>query len=198
MATSIPPNHAHNFAGLKCPLTTLICREKTVILGDVTIGGDCVIHPTVQILARHGPIIIGNNNLIEERVNIINNRAEPMVIGDHNVFEVDAHCESPRVGNHNIMESKSRVGMSIELSDYCIIGAGCTLPEHKLGNRQEVDEIERLTPNTVISGKHLKRTVVPNLPPSSHSSQLDFLRKILPNYQKLWRPANLPLTPEQR
>lgn len=193
MTSAISPSN--NFANLKCPPSTIICREKTVILGDVTIGSDCIIHPTANIIAKNGPIIIGSNNLVEERVNIINNRSEPMIIGDHNVFEVDSRCEAPRVGDHNVLESKSVVGKNVELTDNCIIGAGCTL-----FNQETIDEenVKKFPSHTVISGENMSRRVVPDLPSSSHGSQLDFLRKILPNYQKLWRPANLPMTPQQR
>lgn len=188
--TSIQPTHPDNFAKLKCPISTIICREKTIIIGDVTIGSDCVIHPTTNIIARNGPIVIGNNNLIEERVSIVNNRPEPMIIGDQNVFEVDSQCESPKVGNNNILECKSFVGPNIVLTDNCIIGAGC-----RLLTDQDGAKLDTFESNTVVSGQSLNRRIVKELPASSHNSQLDFLRKILPNYQKLWRPANLPATP---
>lgn len=196
MATPIQPTHPDNFAKLKCPPSTIICREKTVILGDVTIGPESVVHPTTCIIARNGPIVIGSNNLIEERVIITNNRTEPMIIGDHNVFEVDSYCEARRVGNNNVMESKSFVGPNVELTNNCIIGAGCRLSNND--EQAEQPEIDRFEPNTVISGRNLNRRTMSDLPASSHASQLDFLRKILPNYQKLWRPANLPQTPPQR
>lgn len=203
MSSTISPTHPHNFANLKCSPSTLICREKTVIFGDVTIGTDCIIHPTAYIVARDGPIIIGNSNLIEERVSIINKKAEPLVIGDHNVFEVDSSCEAIKIGDHNILESKSKVSDDIELKDNCIIGAGCVLSNiHKHDNEIDDDKdkkVKREFPsNSVICGKNMSNRVVSDLPPSSHSSQLDFLRKILPNYQKLWRPPGLPLTPQQQ
>lgn len=180
-----------NFAGLKSSGSTLICREKTVIIGDVTIGPECVIHPTTNIIAKNGPIVIGSSNLIEERVQIVNNQPEPMVIGDNNVFEVDSRSEASKIGNFNILESKSKVGPNVQLTNRCIVGAGCTLIA-----------VEIVQPNTVITGKDSNRRVVQDLPASSHSSQLDFLRKILPNYQKLLHPlktlpvsSDLPATP---
>jgi dynactin-6 len=56
---------------------------STSIKGQITIGAGTVIHPAVTILAevwfvslpayvQGGPIIIGENNLIEEQVVIIN------------------------------------------------------------------------------------------------------------------------------
>ena len=195
MASSILPTHPDNFAKLKCAPSTIICREKTIILGNVTIGPDCIVHPTASILARKGPIVIGSNNLIEERVSIINNRPETLVIGDQNVFEVDSHCEATKVGNNNILECKSFVGPHIELTNNCIIGAGCRLTPLDDQPDQGNNKTDVFAPNTVVSGAELNRRVVKDLPASSHTSQLDFLRKILPNYQKLWRPSNLPATP---
>lgn len=195
MTTTVSATHPNNFSQLKCSPSTLICREKTVILGDVTIGPDCVIHPTVSILAREGPIIIGSNNLIEERVVIVNSRQEPMIIGDHNVFEVDTCCEAPRIGNHNVLESKSKISPHVELTDNCIIGAGCEISNQKEANHGEMRKIQ---PYTVVSGKDLTTRVVEDLPTSWQTSQLEFLRKILPNYQKLWRPGGLAGTPQHK
>lgn len=196
-ATPVIRPQNDNFQNLKSHPSTLICREKTIILGDVTIGEECVIHPATVIIARKGPIVIGNSNLIEERVQIINERPETMMIGDHNVFEVDAYCGALLVGNHNIMESKSRIGKNIELTNNCVIGAGCDLTDDTVTTDEDTD---RFQPYTVISGKHLDRRIVTDLPTNSYTSQLDFLRKVLPNYQKLWRPlaTNLPLTPQTK
>lgn len=182
-ATYLDPN---NFINLKCHPSTLICREKTTILGDVTIGSHCVIHPTTTIIAKRGPIVIGNHNLFEERVEIINKNERPLLIGDHNVFEVDSHCEATHIGDNNILEIKSRIGDNVQLTNYCVIGAGCDLTREFPSSVAPVKRVEVFPPNTIISGQKLKREVVRRLPPSSHSSQLDFLRKILPNYQKIW------------
>lgn len=191
--TNIPHNHADNFAKLKCPISTIICREKTIIIGDVTIGPDCVIHPTAHIIAKHGPIVIGSGNLIEERVEIINNKPTALLIGDNNLFEVDSRCEASRIGNNNILECKSFIGPNCELTNNCIIGAGCRLKD-PAGHSVE-SQVEIFQPNTIITGSNLNRRVATSSPATSHTSQLDFLRKVLPNYQKLWRPSNLPATP---
>ncbi len=50
----------------------------------------------MKIIAEAGPIIIGENNLIEEQTVIINKKADGadnsnikiMIIGDNNVFEI--------------------------------------------------------------------------------------------------------------
>lgn len=40
--------------------------------GSVTVGANTIIHPTCLIFAKNGPIVIGNGNIFEEVVNIIN------------------------------------------------------------------------------------------------------------------------------
>ncbi|WAR25212.1 DCTN6-like protein [Mya arenaria] len=74
----------------------VVCDESEII-GDVTIGTRTVIHPKAKIIAEDGPIIIGENNIIEELACIINKApatASPgspqavMIIGNNNVFEV--------------------------------------------------------------------------------------------------------------
>merc|ERR1712037_965300 len=49
----------------------IVCSEA-IITGEVTIGGGTIVHPKARIEARAGPIIIGENNIIEEMVEIIN------------------------------------------------------------------------------------------------------------------------------
>lgn len=50
----------------------LVCEEKVELVGDVTIGTRTLVHPSVKIIAEAGPIIIGENNLIEEQTVIAN------------------------------------------------------------------------------------------------------------------------------
>jgi dynactin-6 len=49
-----------------------VCQEAELI-GDITIEEGTVVHPKARILAKGGPIIIGQNNIIEEQV-VIENR----------------------------------------------------------------------------------------------------------------------------
>ena len=50
----------------------LVCEERVELVGDVTIGTRTLVHPSVKIIAEAGPVIIGENNLIEEQTVIIN------------------------------------------------------------------------------------------------------------------------------
>ncbi|KJH51719.1 bacterial transferase hexapeptide repeat protein [Dictyocaulus viviparus] len=46
--------------------TAIVCREA-VLEGNVRIGAGTVVHPFAIIKASNGPILIGENNIIEER-----------------------------------------------------------------------------------------------------------------------------------
>jgi len=155
---------------------SVVCLEHTKVCGDVSIGSKTIIHPTAFIHAKEGPIIIGECNLIEEKVVIVNNRKESMKIGSFNVFEVGSHCEAPSLGDNNVLEYKSFVGPKTVISKGCVIGAKC-----------HVDTDEILPVNTVIYGEECKRRIQAS-DPTPQPLQLDFLVKVLPNYQKIQPP----------
>ena len=154
-----------------------MCTESTVLSGDIKIGKKTIVHPAAKIIAEKGPIIIGECNLIEDRVEIINTRKEPLYIGSFNVFEVDSHCSAASVGSHNVLEYKSYVGPEVTITEGCVIGAAC-----KLYNQEVLPE------RTVVYGSKCKRRIDCERP-TTQNYQLDFLTKVLPIYQKL-EPAN--------
>ncbi|XP_033624726.1 dynactin subunit 6-like [Asterias rubens] len=170
----------------------VVCVEAE-IRGDVTIGARTVVHPKARIIAEGGPIVIGESNLIEEQVVIINRQSDAsptkeggqkMVIGANNVFEVGCRCEALRVGDNNVIEAKAVVGREIELSSGCVIGAFCPVTSN-----------ETLPENTVIYGEKCVRRVQAERP-QAQTLQLDFLMKILPNYHHL-KKSTRPKNPEK-
>ena len=169
---------------LKVGAGSVVCQEAE-IKGEVTIGSRTVVHPKARIIAEAGPIIIGDNNLIEEQATIVNPISRDdgdmdqsmekitMRIGSHNVFEVASHCSAVSVGDNNILEAKCKVGRQTVLSHGCVIGAMC-----------EVTSQETLPENTVVYGKCCHRRAQAERP-VPQTLQLDFLTKILPNYHHL-------------
>ena len=78
--------------------------------------------------------VAGEGNLIEEQSEIVNKcgdnedqseNVHVMIIGNNNVFEVGSVCHSLKIGDSNILEAKSYVGRDTNLSNGCIVGAGC-------------------------------------------------------------------------
>ncbi|CAF90471.1 unnamed protein product [Tetraodon nigroviridis] len=162
----------------------VVCVESEV-RGDVTIGARTVVHPKARIIAEAGPIVIGEGNLIEEQVLIINSYpeniqpdtegAEPktMVVGTNNVFEVGCVSQALNIGDNNVVESKADLGRNVILTSGCIVGACC-----------QVNTCEVVPENTVVYGSGRFRRVQ-NERPQPQTLQLDFLMKILPNYHHL-------------
>ena len=171
------PKSSGNF---KIAKDAVVCSEAQLV-GDVTIGSRTVIHPTARILAEGGPIVIGDNNLIQEKVTIINSKPSNvessnvrcMIIGNGNVFEVGAYSESMVVGDSNTFEAKSRVSRVTAISSHCVIGAGCSL-----------DSAETIPPDTMICGRENRQFTMKSVH-SSNQQQLDLLIKMLPNYHRL-------------
>lgn len=48
----------------------------------MSVGSRTVIHPKARIIAEDGPIIIGENNIIEELVQVINRSVHDPVYGE--------------------------------------------------------------------------------------------------------------------
>lgn len=78
--------------------------------GLITFGDHCIVHPGCSIIAEGGDIHIGEYNIIEEKVRIINRikkdeNGKPikrdMKIGSYNVFEVYTVIDSTDIGDMN-------------------------------------------------------------------------------------------------
>ncbi|PZC75977.1 dynactin subunit 6 [Helicoverpa armigera] len=161
-----------------------VCEDCT-LEGDITIGGGTVIHPRVTIIAEGGPIIIAEYCIIEEYSTIIHKKSDkqetppkPLFIGAHNVFEVGCKLESPcgHIGESNVFECRSFVGVDVKIGSGCVIGAACRLTAP-----------QTLADNTVIWGSdHHVREALEKQP--SQLLQLDFLSKVMPNYHRLRKP----------
>lgn len=180
-----------------------VCEEATLI-GDITISSGCVIHPSASIIAESGPIILGENCIVEEYATILYripkdyptqlldtlklqssheqqqqqqlSNKPALIIGANNVFEVGCTIEALNIGDKNVFECKSYVSPYVVITNGCIIGSGC-----KLEGKQILPE------NTVIYSENcLQREALEKQ--GSHTIQLDYLRKVLPNYHHLKKP----------
>ncbi|KAK7068657.1 Dynactin subunit 6 [Halocaridina rubra] len=166
----------------------VVCFEADYV-GDITIGTRTVIHPKARIIAEAGPIIIGEANLIEEQAQIINrlppgqeagDGVQVMVIGNHNVFEVDSYCQATNVGDNNVLEAKSHVGPGVELTRGVVVGSLCSITCPQV-----------IPENSVIYGDEFHQRSQSEKP-AAQGLQLDFLTKILPNYHHLIKPKKKP------
>uniref|UniRef100_A0A1B6E4V0 Dynactin subunit 6 n=1 Tax=Clastoptera arizonana TaxID=38151 RepID=A0A1B6E4V0_9HEMI len=169
----------------------VVCVESK-LRGSICIGSMTVIHPKATIIADKGPIIIGENNIIEEKAFISHQNLPeatidnpiPLMIGMNNIFEVGCTVMAKAIGDHNVLEAKCYVGPEVELGNGCIVGAGCrvTLPQ-------------KIEDNAVISGSDCVRTIASDKPPAQ-TLQIDFLTKVLPNYHHLRKTKKIKLEPD--
>nr|CAG4636650.1 EOG090X0I48 [Eubosmina coregoni]SVE70168.1 EOG090X0I48 [Eubosmina coregoni] len=169
-------------SSVKIASGAIVCSECD-LQGDITIGTRTVIHPRARIIASSGPIIIGENNIIEEQVQIINKSEDDvnsvvMTIGNNNVFEVDCEVYCKVIGDNNIVESKALLGRQTSLSNGCVIGAKC-----------EVLLNDTLAEGSLYygSGSDVKWRIQADKP-SAQGAQIEFLSKVLPNYHRIKKP----------
>ncbi|KAL3997195.1 Bacterial transferase hexapeptide (six repeats) family protein [Acanthocheilonema viteae] len=144
----------------------VVCKEA-ILKGDITIGSGTVVHPTAVIRATNGPIIIGENNNIEETCVIenLNENGQTLSIGRDNVFEIGSVVHAPKIGDNNVFGVRCKVGPNTTVTRGCFIGVNCVAMLQ-----------EELPENTVIYGKNNSRRVARD-PPQLQTSQLEYLRK---------------------
>ncbi|BFF94029.1 dynactin subunit 6 [Drosophila madeirensis] len=165
----------------------VVCEESN-LRGDITFSAGCVVHPSATVIAEAGPIIIGENCILEEYTTIAHrlqagaswNANNILSIGTHNVFEVGCTVEAARIGDKNVFESKCFVGPGVTVPSGCVVGAGIRMHTAQL-----------LPENTIVYGQQaLQREGIEKQ--SSQTLQIDFLRKVLPNYHHLRKPNHDP------
>lgn len=131
------------------PGATVCESDMSVFRGDLSISTGSVVHPSATIIAKSGPIILGENCLVEEFATIIydlgdddenmneenttnNEKQRTLIIGPNNVFEVGCTVRAIQIGEGNVFECKSKVSERSRISNHCVIGAGCYLDESSL------------------------------------------------------------------
>eukprot|EP00045_Choanoeca_perplexa_P023181 m.12549 g.12549 ORF g.12549 m.12549 type:complete len:163 (-) comp9976_c0_seq1:186-674(-) len=122
--------------------SALVCRGA-ILEGDVTVGAGSIIHPTARICATNGPIIIGENNMIEEQVLIENNRdGAVLIIGNGNVIETGAQCRFGSLGSDNVISAHAVVQDRVQIGSNCFLGPAVV-----------VNATQEMVDHTVVSGK---------------------------------------------
>ncbi|GAA5928220.1 uncharacterized protein JCM15063_003824 [Sporobolomyces koalae] len=180
--------------GPKC-----VVVDSCDLRGDITIGPGTVLQPRCTLLALSGPIILGSNNIVEENVVIVNRLKRPLVIGDHNLFQVGARIESPTVGDHNSFGIRSRTSPHVTIGSHCSIGAGCiVLPNPfaattttSAATEDETDAtVDKVADYTHVFGADNRQTIYDSGEGSVQeralfAKHLDYLRETLPKFHKL-------------
>jgi dynactin-6 len=154
--------------------SAVICGSSSLISennNEITIGDFTVINPKARLRANKGPIIIGQNNIIEENVEIINDYGGPLIIGNNNIFRVSCVFRGKSAGDNNIFECRSEVYPLTTIGDNCVLGVKC---------RTGISEI--VQSNTVIYGNNNEHRVVAFNFNDSQKKHVDYLCAIIPKY----------------
>ncbi|EAT32878.1 AAEL013591-PA [Aedes aegypti] len=165
---------------------SMVCEDSN-LRGDITISGGCVIHPSTTIIAESGPIVLGENCIVEEYATILyripkhhpayqsvlDGTVKPLIIGPDNIFEVGSTVEALKIGERNLFECKSYVSADVVVTNGCVIGAGCRLVGEQV-----------LAEKTIVHGRQCQMREAIEMQ-KTQMVQMDYLRKILPNYHHL-------------
>eukprot|EP01097_Dermamoeba_algensis_P011706 TRINITY_DN918_c0_g1_i1.p1 TRINITY_DN918_c0_g1~~TRINITY_DN918_c0_g1_i1.p1 ORF type:complete len:145 (-),score=31.66 TRINITY_DN918_c0_g1_i1:198-632(-) len=134
-------------------------------------------HPRCKIIAENGPIEIGENNIFEEMVVIINKSKDVMKIGNNNIFEVGSEVYSSKIGDNNTIEAKAFVSEGTSIGNGCVIGTAVKIP---CG--------EQIADHTIVYGptnSTKKYDFFKENHESLHLSHVEILMKTLPKFHKL-------------
>ena len=103
----------------------IVCKSA-VLVGDISIGSGTVVHPFARIIAKTGPVVIGDNNIIEEMAEVVNDgeRDKVMILGSGNLIGVAASVSSLKMGNNNTVEARARLGRHTVLPYGCVLTPG--------------------------------------------------------------------------
>ena len=111
---------------------SVIITDIADLQGNITFGDGCVVHPGAFIDARGGTISFGENNIIEEKVRIVNKirgkdaSGKPilreMKIGSYNLFEAGCSVSSSMIGDMNEFGHKCFVDDNCKIGNLCIVG----------------------------------------------------------------------------
>lgn len=139
---------------VKVAATSAVCEEAR-LYGTVAVGRQCVVHPKCEIRALAAPIVLGDRNVLEDRVVLESPSVQPtttdvestsseesdamMVIGSGNLFESGSVVRASFVGNNNWFEPKATALEGSVIGNNCLIGSGVI-----------VQPLERVPDNTVI------------------------------------------------
>ncbi|KAJ8598146.1 hypothetical protein CTAYLR_007420 [Chrysophaeum taylorii] len=85
----------------------------------------CVVDESARI---EGVVQLGEDNVVEEGVEISNTSAEPLVIGRGNRFEAGCVVRAS-VGDYNVFKARCVVEAGVEIGSGCCVGATVRLRE---------------------------------------------------------------------
>lgn len=108
-------------------------HPDAVVIGNVTIGPESTIWPTVVLRGDHGTITIGARTSVQDGTVVHCTPTNPTTIGDDCVIGHNAHLEGCTIEDHALVGSCSTVLHDAVVRTGALVGAGALVP-----NRMEV------------------------------------------------------------
>ena len=99
-------------------------HPEAVVIGNVTIGPESTIWPTVVLRGDHGTITIGARTSVQDGTVVHCTPTNPTTIGDDCVIGHNAHLEGCTVGRGSLVGSGSVVLNGATIGDYALVAAG--------------------------------------------------------------------------
>ena len=104
-----------------------VISESAYVLGDVTIGENCVAFPGAVIRGDFGPIRMGNDVLIEDNV-VLHCGPTGLHIGDNVTLGHGAVVNCAKIGSWVLIGMNATVLGDVEIGNRCLIAAGTVVP----------------------------------------------------------------------
>lgn len=106
---------------------SVFVSEAAYIVGDVEIGPESSIWPGAVIRGDCGKITIGRNTCIED--NCVVHGYGDLTIGSNVIVGHGVIVHGSKIGNFILIGNNATILNDVEIADYSIIGAGCTVAE---------------------------------------------------------------------
>ena len=106
--------------------------KQSVIIGDVTIGGDsCVLYYSV-LRGDEAPIVIGEETNIQENCTVHVSRNMPVRIGNNVTVGHNAVIHSCTIGDRTLIGMGAVILDGVQIGNDCIIGAGSLVTKNTI------------------------------------------------------------------
>ncbi|EGR34330.1 hypothetical protein IMG5_016210 [Ichthyophthirius multifiliis] len=146
--------------------STIIC-QKSEVTANIKFGQGCIIHPNSAIIAEGGDIVIGDYNIIEERVNIVNrkNKESPsknktMIIGSYNMFEVGSKIDTCDIGDFNTFEARCIVEQGCIIKNKCSIGSTIKIPQNTVLDEKKIHFPDKVIKEMNFDEQKYKKNII--------------------------------------
>lgn len=110
---------------------TASISDKTVLVGDVTIGEHSTVFFFATLRGDDANIVVGEHSNIQESCTIHCSEGNPTIIGDYVTVGHNAILHGCQIGDHTIVGMGSIIMDGSKIGKNCLIGAGSLIAGRK-------------------------------------------------------------------